>query len=671
MAKNLFKAAKTTGKNNTLPKKRTSVKDKKRTSTKEKTYEEASGSVKKTFRLKAVKEKPGSLNKEKGKVSVRKPKLKLNNPKNDVAASKKKALAKGKVISDKKIKPKTKKGVTASNKAKKMIRPKQKAMKKAGWSGGLGITRQMLPKTNFKFKMIKKPILATTTVGLSGGGTIKMEFGRNMQAVSKFTSKGKPAETEGNWTCSVNSVSAEIINRDNAILNPQFHKLFVGGVYDINNIVNGKYNEVPFTRKPFTLVNFNSEAKNAITEVKSPPDSGKVQQAIQDLTYGIKISSAGKGISNKFEMASLESFFMKTGGSGYYLGFGGNADFDFKSKTKTHKYVLQFSQVYYTISVGSLKEPKDFFYLTSEGNEAGAIDQNKIDPNWVYIDSVSYGRLLYVVFESKYDLTEYGFSADVYADFGVLGAEAHYDDRQLKIMESISYQIGFVGGDAKAVGKLLGANSLKELKKRIDAYFQNTSGAEKIAFTLATLDQATVGTRMITAYTSRQCGPITNKFRVTWLTVQNTKNDDSGSAGEFRTTVRIKAIGGNGKSVMDVDKRNKALAEWEKLPKHAKKLVAPPWTFTKGTGNNPLELKEGESWKANKVIEFELPKDDKNAKIAIRVDAVEYDDFDNDKYDENTWQKKISEITTVTPVVLVTNEGAGRVTFILQVEPIY
>jgi hypothetical protein len=176
---------------------------------------------------------------------------------------------------------------------------------------------------------------------------------------------------------------------------------------------------------------------------------------------------------------------------------------------------------------------------------------------------------------------------------------------------------------------------------------------------------------MITKYTSRQCAPRASRYRVTWNRVINTVNDDAGGASEIKALVRIIAFGGNGKSIMDVDNKNKAIGEWEKLPAAARKVAPKPWTFTVGSESNPLDLKAGEGWEANKHIEFKVPMNDNNAKIGIRVDVVEYDDFENDNFADNLWEKKITELSDMTPISLVARHEGSRITFLFTIEPIY
>jgi hypothetical protein len=525
----------------------------------------------------------------------------------------------------------------------------------------------------FKFKVLPKKIIHSGKIGLIGGGSVNIEIGRNMSDYGNIVPVKGTDKTEqpGNWTCHVQQWDAEIISKDTAILNPQLTKIYVGGVYDFKSIADGSLKTVPYARKPIKIVSDNIHAKKAQVLVNSP-SSGNIQAGVLELIGGAKPGSS-RTTGSTFEMLSEEDFFMRTGGSGYYLGFGGSHDFKFKDNKKSHKYVVEVYQAYYTIFVDdSINEPKDFFYIKGDSSLPDAVDESKIDPDWVYVDSVTYGRMLYLIYESDFSFSEFGIDVNVYANIGFAGGEASLNEKQKKVLQTTSLTVGAIGGNPIFSGLLSNPSSFKDLQKRIDDYFKQTNDEAKIAFTLATLDQATVGARMITKYTSRQCAPRASKYRVTWNSVINTVNDDSGSSSEIKGYVRIKALEGNGNSILDVERKNEAVNNWEKLPKATRGLVPKPWTFTVGSSANPLELREGANWNVNKHIDFKIPLDDQNAKIAIRVDVLEFDDSSaNDHFVDNVWESKISELSDLTHVNLIARHDASRITFILTIEPIF
>ncbi|NJM80985.1 MAG: hypothetical protein HC854_17725 [Flavobacterium sp.] len=259
-----------------------------------------------------------------------------------------------------------------------------------------------------------------------------MSFGRNndlekLPTSNKVTSK---SDNSSNWTCSIKTQSLTSIDADGVLLNPQFHKIFVGGVYDIKNIANGEYKTVPFSRKPITLV---SEGTNKAQVIVNAPSSGSIQEGINKLADSGK-RGGGITLGSKFKMSSEEELFVRTGGSGNYLGFGGSHDFNYKSNEKSNKYIVEMYQKYYTVHVdSSINEPKDFFTFKSESNHPESISENQVDPNWVYVDSVTYGRILYLVYESDYSFEAHGIDVNMYAKFGLANGELELNEKQKEI----------------------------------------------------------------------------------------------------------------------------------------------------------------------------------------------------------------------------------------------
>ncbi len=168
-------------------------------------------------------------------------------------------------------------------------------------------------------------------------------------------------------------------------------------------------------------------------------------------------------------------------------------------------------------------------------------------------------------------------------------------------------------------------------------------------------------------------------YRISWDKVVNTVNDDSGNASELKVLVRIMAFDGKGKTIMDENRKNKSIVEWEKLPKSSHKIIPKPWTFTEGSENNPLELEHGKGWTANKWVEFKIPTKETKAKFGIRVDACEFDTTFNpvflttkttkDYYEDNLWEANVIDINKSKPVDIVIREEAARLTFKFTVSP--
>lgn len=552
---------------------------------------------------------------------------------------------------------------------KKIVVDKNSFALKPGVISRLGVKRITHKPSSFNFKIAKKDSIFSTTHHLKTG-KVELSFGRksDLEKLAESNAISSKRENQGNWTCNIKDVKITDLNYNGFLLNPQFYKIFVGGVYDMKNIASGQYNTVPFSRKPITI---SSEGTNLTKTTVSSPSSSNIEEAVHKLRAS-GVHAGGITHGAKFKMNSEQELFIRTSGSGNYLGFGGNHDFTYKTNEKSNKYVVELYQIYYTVHVdSSVNEPGDYFYLKSESDNTQAIEDKDVDPNWVYVDSVSYGRILYIVYESDYSFEEHDIDVNMYAYFGFANGELGLNERQKEILKETRVTIACAGGKPEKVAPLLNANSFKAFQQRIDSLLSDKNDEVKIGYTLATLDQATVGARVITNYTSRECSPRATRYRVIWENIRNVVNDDPGNASEIKAVARIRAFG-DGKSILDIDKKNKPLAEWDELPQSVKKIAPAPWTFTEGSKNNPLELAQSELWKVNKSIDFNVPINDPEAKIAIRVDLTEYDSTSaDDNFEENLWSAKISELSDKEEVSLMCRHEASRIEFKFKIQAIY
>ena len=522
----------------------------------------------------------------------------------------------------------------------------------------------------------RKSILHTQTIALSKNGKLTIEAMRNPGGTHSF--EGLPAanskEEVGNFTCDVYSFKGVLETHDGIMNRPALENIYPGAIYPFESIADGTFNDVDFRRKPIQLTTNNNFFKKKLIEVKTV-NRGQVQQAIADMKGSAKPKDADATKSSTEKIYSSEQLFMSTSGSGHYLTIGGNHQIDYESEKKTHKYFVQFYQEYYTVAVNddSFGELEDYFVTKKEApTDKHAIDDGAINPNWVMIDSVTYGRMFHLIFESSEDIEAHGIDINVFAEFGLFGGEGGFTERQREVLSKVTVASGAIGGDIKETALLGNAESVKDLKARKDNYFKNPGEGSIIGYTLRTLDGDLVGYRMSTDFTARQCAPKASKYKITWQQIQCMVNDDSDSTEDIKAFCRIRAFNGKGKEIMDEQRKNAPLLDWEKLDNAVKQLTPRPWTFTIGSVQNPIELSEGALEKVDKSITFNIPKNDDNARLAIRADLIEIDDTSgNDDFGDKLWERRVSELSGGENVELTCHHEDSRIRFSLKVQPVF
>lgn len=532
-----------------------------------------------------------------------------------------------------------------------------------------------------RFRYVKLPIksIYAGAVRLQGGGNIKLEALRKPKPRTEIKEKESAKEAkQDNWFCQTQAWTADSITQEAAILNPNYQSMYPGAIYPFESIADGSYKPVPGPRKPITVVvdgvNFTHPAVTIQT-----PSKATIQQAVAKIKQSQKIQGGARTYGHMFKVLSEEDLFIRSGGSGYFLGFGGSHQVSFGSQNKSHRYFISVVQAYYTISVDdSVSEPGHFFVLKSEApTRNDALDDKQVDPNWTYVESVTYGRIAQILFESDEALETVGIDVSAHAHMLVAGGEGSFNMEQRSLLKRTSITVATIGGSAQAAAKLLNAN-FSDLRQRIDEYFMGSQDEVPIAYSLRTLDGDPVGMRMMTEFTSRHCAPLASHYRVTCLRAQCELSDDGGGqAEEARLMVRIRAWDGKGNDILDVDRKNKSVVETAAIHRKTpatKNLVPMPWTFTDGNRQHPVVFRKGtiveyeNKWR----LSFPIPVGDSRARLGIRVDVLEYDDTSaDDDFKDDTVEFKLAEVTGARNVSLRCTHDNSRIRFDFLIEPLY
>lgn len=536
------------------------------------------------------------------------------------------------------------------------------------------ITKNVLKKSTFVFKIKPNPVIFKTKVKLSTPNAIDVQVIRNPGLYAKIVPDANYSkqQKDQNWNCSEKRWSGDVIREEPVILNKNMDQLYPGAIFAYESINNGTYKRLPYQRKPLTVVVNRNQASLTTITVENP-SVGSIMQAMSNIRGSFKGGGAAISFGESFEVLSEEDLFMRTGGSGYYLGFSGEHSVDYRSTNKSHKFFVKLYQEYYSILIDDTHmQPSDFFVTTDESPTAkDALKPELIDPNWVVVSSIKYGRVLNLMFESDESYTEYGMDVSAYANFLIAGGSANFSLRQKDFLKRVNVRFVAYGGNPSLTGQVLTAGNQKDLAKAVNNYFAGTMDEVPIAYSLATLDGENVGVRLMSDFTSRQCAPAAGKYEVLWNSVTCDYNDDGADGEEITAYLRIRAWDGKGVEILDVEKKNKKIIERDQMNKKTGLKLPVPWTFTRGTKNNPIQLEKTETREINQRVTFKVSKDDKNAKLGIRADVLEYDDFSDDHFTDDVRNLRFSEIIDGEELKLICTDGKSRIRFNITVRPVY
>lgn len=509
-------------------------------------------------------------------------------------------------------------------------------------------------------------------VRLQNGGVVHATAVRNPGEGGTLIGEATGRTREGNWACQTEHWSADVQSPDNFVVMANTANLYPGAALDYARLAAGDLTPLPYARKPLSLtassVHFDLAAVNLPN-----PTAATVRQAVSDMVRSQRGPGGSYTDGVRTQVRSDEELFLSTHGGGYFLGFGGSHEVSFGSREKSFRYLVEMVQHYYDIVVeipGGPLRPDSFFVTKAERpGDPAAIASQAVDPNWVFVERVSYGRVLSLLLEVDESLESVGLDVDAFASVAFAGGWGGFSTSQQALLSRSTMRLVAIGGRPDAAGKLITATA-KTVKEKVDAYFAGTDDEVPIAYGLRTLDGAPVGLRFVTEFGARQCAPIADRYRVTWQSVMARQTDDGGQTEQCQLRVRVRAWEGDGDDVLDEGKRNQKLLNVVEARKQGLAMEL-PWTFVRGSEEQPIHLTGADPRDmSTHHMTFAFPATDARARIGIRADVLEYDDFDNDDFTDDTVELSLAEVGAGKTVTLVCTHDASRIDFTFRIDPI-
>lgn len=171
---------------------------------------------------------------------------------------------------------------------------------------------------------------------------------------------------------------------------------------------------------------------------------------------------------------------------------GVNLKIDFEAVNKGEKQieVVDFKQIYYTANFDAPKNPSDVFApgVTVDQLKARGVDE-KTPP--VYVSSVSYGRQMYVKFETTSKSTELKAAINAV----IKGVPIKPESEWARVLKNTTVTVSIVGGNADGAARVV-TGTVEDLKKLIQegATFSTQNPAVPISYKTAFLKDNQVAT---------------------------------------------------------------------------------------------------------------------------------------------------------------------------------
>jgi len=526
--------------------------------------------------------------------------------------------------------------------------------------------------------VLAKGVMTDLKVNKPSGVTMTLRRATS-GATNKKATSNKKNTSSGAWICTSEYVD-QTAGGDNVALSPLGGEIYPGLIFNVEAFHSGTYQKISqYSRKPLKLtVDGNCYLEKNIAD----PTEQNIAAAIGQLRQGLKTKDCGV-ITQSFygqEILSKEDLIVNTAAAGAYMGISAKMNCDFESSQKSYKYLVDYTAPYYSIQTALDINAGNIFHLTTDGGTAPKpIAPEAIDPNWVYVKSVTFGKRLLAIVESNEDLQKMGVFAEGNADYGLFKVSASTNLKMESALKQTTVRLFAIGG--QQIGKSFVGLELKDIKKTIANFLtSDDNNYQPLSFKLKTIDDELILVQLTSEYTSQKCIPKTNKFRITWTDVQVQKADDnySSESEDVIAKIKVRAYDKNNKGIADID--NKVTANTYVMDDAPTGLVYT--TFSFGSEANPKTLKQsamnddgmaGNVFGDNKpTITFAFPNDDYNGKIVITSFLTEYDsNSGNDKFDcGQKFTVKISDAPQGFYKIKCTHEGS-IINLTFRIEPIY
>jgi thiol-activated cytolysin len=307
--------------------------------------------------------------------------------------------------------------------------------------------------------------------------------------------------------------------------------LYPGALVSADSVLTGLFTQIVLPRAPATIsVSLENLAGGKTAVIEEPSLSAYRDALAGILDTEITGSTAANLYSEIEQVHSEEQLDMALGiQASWGLGTASiKSSFDWSKQTTRSRYLVKYTQAYYTVDLDAPGKPSDIFKRSVQLADVQAEMDESRPP--AYVSSVTYGRLVLFTFESEYSAEEMNAALE----FAYSGGFDISGDTSVTYKDMISKSkiTAFIlGGDAgTAVQSIDSYEKLMDFIKLGGNYSKESPGAP-IAYKLNYLkDNSPARMSFTTDYEMKECTRVSQKVRVTLN--QITVDDDGGDAGD-------------------------------------------------------------------------------------------------------------------------------------------
>ena len=333
----------------------------------------------------------------------------------------------------------------------------------------------------------------------------KYLFGLNYDKTNILTRRGEAIENytntstkqQGNEFVVVEKVKKSLSNGSADVAINGNGDIFLGALFKANqDLLENKPQQISLDRSKGRISVDLPGMVGGDSYVDANPTVSDMQEGVNTLLnrwhekYAAKNSAPARMQYESTSAYSMNQLKAKFGSDFEKVGVNLKIDFEAVNKGEKQIEVVDFKQIYYTANFDAPKNPSDVFAsgVTVDQLKARGIDENTPP---VYVSSVSYGRQMYVKFETTSKSTELKAAINAVIKGVPIKAESEW----ARVLKDTTVTVSIVGGNADGAARVV-TGTVEDLKKLIQegATFSTQNPAVPISYKTAFLKDNQVAT---------------------------------------------------------------------------------------------------------------------------------------------------------------------------------
>ena len=333
----------------------------------------------------------------------------------------------------------------------------------------------------------------------------KYLFGLNYDKTNILTRRGEAIENytntstkqQGNEFVVVEKVKKNLSNGSSDVAINSNGDIYLGALFKANqDLLENKPQQISLDRSKGRISVDLPGMVGGDSYVDANPTVSGMQEGVNTLLnrwhekYAAKNPAPARMQYESTSAYSMNQLKAKFGSDFEKVGVNLKIDFEAVNKGEKQIEVVDFKQVYYTANFDAPKNPSDVFAsgVTVDQLKARGIDENTPP---VYVSSVSYGRQMYVKFETTSKSTELKAAINAVIKGVPIKAESEW----ARVLKNTTVTVSIVGGNADGAARVV-TGTVEDLKKLIQegATFSTQNPAVPISYKTAFLKDNQVAT---------------------------------------------------------------------------------------------------------------------------------------------------------------------------------